>query len=115
MAGKGKKTVEGVLCGQRIAEARKGAPGGPMNLNELAARTKIGASTLGNYEQGTRKLPIRAAKAVQKATGYPAAYLMGLVDEGDRDLLMASPEARKSLLEAIRQLAAGPFRRTGSD
>jgi transcriptional regulator with XRE-family HTH domain len=97
--GKGKKTPEAVLCGERLKEARAA-----LSQSELARRLKILPSTLGNYEQGLRKLPIRLAKAVQKETGVPAAYVMGLIDEADRDLLMAPDGARLALLQAIRQM-----------
>jgi transcriptional regulator with XRE-family HTH domain len=97
--GKGKKTAEAVLCGQRMREAR-----GDRSQSEFAKLLGILPSTLGNYEQGLRKLPIRLAVRAQQATGVPAAYLMGLVDEADRDLLMAPNGARAALLSAIRQL-----------
>jgi len=99
--GKGKKTPEAVLCGERLREARTRAQ---LSQSELAKKLKILPSTLGNYEQGLRKLPIRVAKGIQRETGFPAAYVMALIDEADRDLLMAPEGARIALLAAIRQM-----------
>jgi transcriptional regulator with XRE-family HTH domain len=98
---KGKKTPEAVLCGARVREARTRAQ---LSQSELARKLKMLPSTLGNYEQGLRKLPIRVAKGIQRETGVPAAYVMALIDEADRDLLMAPGEARLALLAAIRSL-----------
>lgn len=102
------------MSGRRIREARDHAVGGALTRAQLASKAKLTVSRLGNYEQGTRKLPISVAKAMQRVTGFPAAYLMGLIDEADRDLLMAPSDARASLLRAIKQLS-DPLHRTGSD
>lgn len=96
---KGKKTPENLISGQRLREAR-----GDRSQSEFAKLLGISPSRLGNYEQGTRKLPIRLAARAQQAIGIPAAYLIGLVDEADRELLMAPSGVRAALLSAIRQL-----------
>lgn len=98
----GKKTAESVLAGQRVKDACRKAG---IDRTELSKRTGIEYSTLGNYEQGTRELPIRAALAIERATDVPAAYIMGLVDEDDMELLRAPRAARKALLEAVSSLA----------
>jgi transcriptional regulator with XRE-family HTH domain len=99
----GKKTPEALLCGERIRAARESAG---IDRNELARRTKIGYSALGNYEQGLRELSIRAAKRIAKATGVPAAYLMGLIEEPDMELLQAPEGVRASFLQTLRSVLA---------
>lgn len=97
--GKGKKTAEALLSGQRVKEAR-----GDRSQSDFAKQLRITPSALGNYEQGLRKLPQSVAKAVQRETSIPAAYLLGLISEEDRDLLMAPTGVRAAFLQAIRQL-----------
>ena len=99
-----KKTEEGVLAGQRIKSVCRALG---IDRKELAKRTKIGYSTLGNYEQGIRELGINEAKRIEKATGAPAAYLMGLIDEEDMELLQAPRTVRQAALQMIRTLRAG--------
>lgn len=106
----GKKTDEALLSGQRVKEAR-----GDRSQSAFAHQLRITPSALGNYEQGLRKLPQSVAKAIQRETGIPAAYLLGLISEADRDLLMAPPGVRGAFLQAIRQLQPDtvvPFERT---
>lgn len=98
-----KKTPEGILAGQRIRSVCRVLG---LDRKELAKRTKIGYSTLGNYEQGIRELGISEAKRIEKATGAPAAYLMGLIDEDDMELLQAPLAARQAALQMIRSLSA---------
>lgn len=100
---KEKKTDEALLAGQRIRSVCRGLG---IDRKELAQRTKIGYSTLGNYEQGLRELPIREAKRIEKATGVPAAYLMGLIDEDDMQLLRAPRAAREAALQMIKSVAS---------
>lgn len=99
----GKKTPEATLAGVRIKEARRHAK---IDRRELERRTRIQYSTLGNYEQGLRELPIREAKLIEKATGIPAAYLLGVVDEADMELLRAPREFRVGLFHALKAMAA---------
>lgn len=99
-----KKTDEAVLAGERIRSVCRALG---IDRKELARRTKIGYSTLGNYEQGLRELGIHEAKRIEKATGAPAAYLMGLIDEEDMELLRAPRAVRQAALQMIRTLAAG--------
>lgn len=98
---KAKVTPEGKLAGERIQRACELATGGAIDRTELAKRTKIKYSTLGNYEHGTRKLQIREARKIADATGVPAAYVLGLVDEQDMQLLRLPRETRMSLLQTI--------------
>jgi transcriptional regulator with XRE-family HTH domain len=101
--GTGKKTPEAILSGQRIREVCRAAG---IDLKELARRSRIGYSTLSNYRQGLREVPIRAAQRIQKVTGVPAAYVLGVISESDMELLEAPPGVRAALLEAIRQFHA---------
>lgn len=106
---KGKKTDEALFSGQRVKEAR-----GDRSQAEFARQLRITPSALGNYEQGTRKLPQRVAKAIQRETSIPAAYLLGLITEDDRDLLMAPEATRRAFLQTIRSLQSAtliPFER----
>lgn len=96
---KGKKTAEALLSGQRVKEAR-----GDRSQADFARNLRITPSALGNYEQGLRKLPQAVAKGIQRETSIPAAYLLGLISEEDRDLLMAPSGVRTAFLQAIRQL-----------
>jgi len=72
---------------------------GPLNQTQLAALSKIGNSTLGMYIQGKRKLPIWVARRLENAMGVPAAFLMGLIDEEDIELLRLPRAARTALLQ----------------
>lgn len=113
-----KKTAEAVLAGQRIRSVCRVLG---ITQKDLSDRSKIGYSRLGNYMQGSRELPIREAKRIEHATGVPAAYLLGVVDEDDMELLRAPRAARQAALQMIRTLGgvppeierAAPFVKTG--
>lgn len=113
--GNGEKvTAEGKLAGDRIKHAMKIAPNGPYTQASLARLTGIGSSTLGQYIQGKRKLQIWVAKRLQDKIRIPAAYLMGLIDETDMELLMAPAPVRKAWLEVLRSMAPKPTGVTAS-
>lgn len=99
--GTGKKTAENLKSGKRLADARRAKD---FTLEQLAKLVGTSASRLGNYEQGTRKLPLSVARACGAALGVSAAYLMGVVDEDDNDVLMLPSAVRVHLLQAIRKL-----------
>lgn len=68
---------------------------------ELASEAGLLNSRVGNYIQGLRELPIREAKALGAALNVPAAYLFGVVDEIDRDVLAAPLEKKKHFLALL--------------
>lgn len=111
-----KKTSEGVLAGQRIRAAREAKN---LSQDALSAATggKLGGRRIGNWEQGTREVGILEARILATALEEPAAYLMGLVDDVDRELLKLPLEVKKHLLQAVRgledRIGSGP--RTARD
>lgn len=107
VGGKGKKTPDGVLAGKRVREVRESRG---ETREAFAAAVRIGASTIGNYEQGLRELPIWAARLIQKVTGVHAAYLMGLVDDPDESLLSADPDVKSAFLKLLPKKPQPPFR-----
>lgn len=98
-----KKTAEAVKAGLRIREARAAHH---WSLDQLAEQTRgrLSASRIGNYEQGLRELGIAEAYILADALGQPAAYLMGLITEQERDLLCLPADARAGLLLASRAM-----------
>ena len=68
---------------------------------ELARRAGLGASTLGNYIQGTRELGIRESLALSRVLAVPAAYLLGVVDDLERDVLMTTAEQQQGFLALL--------------
>jgi transcriptional regulator with XRE-family HTH domain len=90
-----KKTPDALLCGQRLKEYQ-----GRLSQEAYAAKLNMLSSTLGNYLQGIRTLGIYEAKIAGAALGVPAAYLLGVIDETDRDILMA-PKEKKMLILAL--------------
>jgi transcriptional regulator with XRE-family HTH domain len=104
-----KVTDEGRVVAERIRRALQLARDGPITQAELARRTELPYSRLGHYAQGTRRLPIREAKLIGAATGIPAAFLMGLVDEPDMELLRLPRAARLAMLQMHASMTAqGP-------
>ena len=97
--GRQKITDEGRLIAERIRRAMQLARDGPLTQAQLARRAQIPNSRLGHYTQGTRRLPVREAKRLEAATGIPAAFLMGLVDEPDMRLLQLPRVARIAMLQ----------------
>lgn len=109
------KKTDAVEAGKRIRLARELAD--HMSRDELAALAKIGLSRLGNYEQGLRTLPIPVARQIELATGVPAAFLMGLIDEEEMRLLKAHRSLRRGPVALIPASASAkktesPFRDT---
>lgn len=100
-----KVTLEGRQVGDRIRRAMKLAKGGEIIQAELARRTGIRSSTLGNYIQGTRRLPIREARRIEHAIGVPAAFILTVLDEADIPLLTAPKGAREAMLKLLETLS----------
>jgi transcriptional regulator with XRE-family HTH domain len=98
-----KKTAEALTAGKRIRDARDDLD---LSLEQLEEKTgrRLSASRIGNYEQGLRELGIAEAHILAAALGQPAAYLMGLIDEQERDLLLLPPAARAAFLLASQAL-----------
>jgi transcriptional regulator with XRE-family HTH domain len=109
-----KKTQEGVLAGERIRAARV-AKGWSQDDLADATNGKLGGRRIGNWEQGTREVGIQEGKILQDALGEPAAYLMGLIDEVDRELLALSSEAKKALLATARAMRGTSDGKTSVD
>lgn len=92
-----KKTAEALRSGARLRAARNALHHSRDVIAELTGG-KISASRLGNYEQGLRELGIAEAEILAPVLHEPAAYLMGLIDEKQRDLLKLPKEAREALM-----------------
>lgn len=94
----GKKTAEAVLCGERIRTS--------MTLKgwiqaDLARESGLTYTRIGNYLQGLRELPIREAVRLAATLDAPAAYLLGVVDDLDKAVLMATTEQKRSFLALL--------------
>ena len=107
---KDKVTPEGRLAGERIKRAMAIATGGPFNQTQFADLVKIPYSRLGNYIQGTRRLPIHEAKKIERSVGIPAAYLMGLVDDDDMQLLRAPKSTRAAVIRMLNEISPNTHR-----
>lgn len=99
-----KKTDEGILAGERIRRAYELTG---LDRIQLSAKSKILYSTIGNYENGSRRLPIRHAKMMAAVFRLPAAFLMGLIDEEDMEILRAPKKARDGFLATLRAFSGG--------
>lgn len=75
-----------------------------MTQEQLSVLTgkKLSASRIANYEQGTREVGIDAAKILGESLGVPACYLMGLVDEIDRQLLEYDAAIKAKIIETMK-------------
>lgn len=94
-----KKTQDATLAGERIKRAYEITG---WDRAKLAEKSEILYSTIGNYEQGTRMLPVWQARRMGDLMGIPPAFLVGLVDEDDMELLRASADVRRGFLSVIR-------------
>lgn len=96
--GMGKKTAEAVLCGERIRACmtHKG-----WIQTDLARESGLTYTRIGNYLQGLRELPIREANLLGATLGVPAAYLLGVIDDLDKVVLMATDEQKRSFLTLL--------------
>lgn len=90
-----KITDEAKLSGDRLQAAIEGIG---LSQTEFAKEFGMLQSTISNYVQGIRHLPVRAAKRFEKRLKTPAAYLMGVVDELDMELLKLPKEVRAAML-----------------
>lgn len=66
------------IIGTRIVQARK-ANG--LTIKVLAERTKLGATRIGNWEQGTRMPGPEEALILSRVLGVAASWLLGLTDD----------------------------------
>lgn len=102
---KQKVTPEGLLAGQRIVAARNAKGWSQDRLHQEAITRigpgKLGARQVGNWEQGTRQPGIRESKYLAEVLDEPAAFLLGLVDETDRQLLKLDLALKEALLKTI--------------
>lgn len=100
-----KKTASAILCGTRIARAMEASG---LSQADTAGLAGMPSSRLGNYIQGSRKLPLREARALATVLKSHAAYLMGVVDELDRDVLLAPQDKKQSFLALLNTSAPRP-------
>lgn len=94
------RTPEGVRAGLRVRKCRESL-GWTREQLERASGGRLSPSRIGNYENGLRELGIREAEILGEALGEPPAYLMGLVDEVDREFLHLAPRVRHDLLKHL--------------
>jgi transcriptional regulator with XRE-family HTH domain len=75
-----------------------------MTQEQLCEKTgkKLSASRIANYEQGTREVGIDEAKILAEALEVPACYLMGLIDEMDRQLLEYDVAIKMKIIETMK-------------
>jgi len=90
-----------MISGRRLVVARLSKD---LTLEEAGKRAGILPSTLGNYEQGIRGLRLPEAQRLGELYGEPPAYLMGAVDEADRDILKTPAAVRAQFLQFVKQL-----------
>lgn len=76
-----------LVSGKRIREARTALG---WSLEKLAAETGMGASTIGNYEQGTRRFGDVEAQAFVRVFGLTESYWLGLEDLRESRMIVAS-------------------------
>lgn len=90
-----------VQAGRRIKLARDQLQMTQATLSEATGGT-LAEKRIANWEQGTREPGIREAIILGKALKQPPAFLLGLVDEIDRDMLTLPVETKVALLSALR-------------
>jgi transcriptional regulator with XRE-family HTH domain len=100
----GKKTDEALRCGQRIRVAMESKG---WTQAELARQSGLQPSRVGNYLQGLRELGIRESLSLAHVLKVPAAYLLGVVDDLDRDVLMTTAEQKHGFLALLGQQKDG--------
>ena len=71
-----------IECGNRLQQARNNAG---LSLRALAEQTggEIKQSAIGNWEQGTRMLPVYSARKLAPLLGVKGAYLLGFDDNNE--------------------------------
>jgi transcriptional regulator with XRE-family HTH domain len=97
-----------VIAGRRIRASREALD---MTQEQLAKATggKLSATRIANYEQGTRELNIQPAIILGEALRQPPAYIIGLIDDLDRDILLFPAEAKMGLIRTLSAMAkTGP-------
>lgn len=95
------KSEAALRAGARIRAAREARNLSVKNLSQ-ATDGVLTPSRISNYEQGLRELPIDAAEKLARALETPAAYLMGLIDETDKELLSFPIEVRATTLSQLK-------------
>lgn len=90
------------MAGKRIRDCRNAAE---LTQDELAQLTgnKLSASRISNYEQGTRTLDVEAALILGEALQQPAGYLLGVLNDLERDLMCAPASAKFRMLTIARE------------
>ncbi len=78
--------------GSRVAQARK-ANG--LTIKELAERTGLNASRIGNWEQGTRSPGSIEAKLLSRELKVAASWLLVLTDDPNGERVEAIIEPTK--------------------
>lgn len=101
MTTKEPKSAAAVFAGKRIKTSRINKGMTQEQLCEATAK-KLSASRIANYEQGIREVGIDEAKILAEALEVPACYLMGLVDEMDRQLLEYDAAIKAKIIETMK-------------
>lgn len=96
------KSPFAVMAGKRIRDCRNAAE---LTQDELAQLTsnKLSASRIANYEQGTRALDVESALILGEALRQPAGYLLGVLNDLERDLMSAPASAKFRMLTIARE------------
>lgn len=98
------KSPFAIIAGERIRGCRIAAGLTQEALAQLTCN-KLSPSRIANYEQGTRALDVEGALVLGEALGQPAGYLLGVLDDLERDLVGAPASAKFRMLTIIRQSA----------
>lgn len=95
------RTEAAIRAGQRIRAAREQRG---LTLEKLARKTGhvLTASRISNYEQGLREPSVDVANQLAIALDVPAAWLLGVISDADRELLSYPPEVRLNALSMLR-------------
>jgi transcriptional regulator with XRE-family HTH domain len=96
------KSPFAIIAGKRIRDCRSAAG---LTQEELAQLTgkKLSASRISNYEQGTRALDVEGALILGEALRQPAGYLLGVLDDLERDLVGAPASAKFRMLTIVKE------------
>lgn len=90
------------MAGKRIRDCRNAAGLTQEGLAQLTGN-KLSASRIANYEQGTRTLDVESALILSEALRQPAGYLLGVLDDLERDLVGAPASAKFRMLTIVRE------------
>lgn len=87
------------IAGRRIKVARESLK---LRQEDVAKAIGVVTATVGNYEQGTREMTAEIAVKLSGILREHPAYLIGLADEIDREILNLPVESRMHIASAFK-------------